>query len=303
MTIIPLSGYKIRYARKGIFFIPKILVQLPKILRAIKNEHRWLSQQLPLHHWDLVISDNRYGLYSSNTKTVFITHQLGVISGMGKWGDTLLRLLLYRWINRFGTCWIPDTAGKINIAGKLSHPQTMPRNHFFIGPLSRLNNSKTSEGNHLLMMLSGPEPQRSMLENKLIEQLKQVNEQVIFVRGIPSTAAALSDSENIRFENHLDGDALSTMVSSAKAIVCRSGYSSVMDLLKLNKKALLIPTPGQTEQVYLAKHLQEMKWFMAKDQDALDLHNDLKVLLSEKLDQPTLDFDGYKKAFAQLGIQ
>jgi hypothetical protein len=146
-------------------------MQVPKIVRSIKNEHRWLDHQLDTHQWDLIISDNRYGLYTTRTSTVFITHQLGIISGFGRMGDGLLRTLLYRWVNRFNSCWIPDAAGDINIAGKLSHPLSMPNNYAFIGPLSRLNTVKTSTNDYLLVLLSGPEPQRTILENKIIHQL------------------------------------------------------------------------------------------------------------------------------------
>ena len=189
-----------------------------------------------------------------------------IISGFGRMGDGLLRTLLYRWINRFNSCWIPDAAGDINIAGKLSHPLSMPNHYAFIGPLSRLNEAKPLAGEHLLVLLSGPEPQRTILENKLIDQLSNTDEAVVFVRGLPSAAPLMKNRGKIQFENHLDANALSEMLSTAKAVICRSGYSSVMDLLKLKKRALLIPTPGQTEQVYLAKHLGALHWFVVQDQ-------------------------------------
>lgn len=303
LTIIPLAGYGVNYSKKGKLFVPKILMQIPKIMMAIITENQWLKQQLSLHHWDLVISDNRYGLYSPKTKTVFISHQLGLISGFGRLGDAITRFLLYRWVNRFNACWIPDAAGSINIAGRLSHPKLMPKQYQFIGPLSRLKNTSASGEKHVLILLSGPEPQRTMLENILVPQLAEINEQVVVVRGIPSSAPVPDDFGNIHFENHLDGDTLSAMVSAAKAVVCRSGYSSVMDLIKLGKKALLIPTPGQTEQVYLARHLQEMKWFHVQDQEKLDLKKDLGALMAQSFELPALDFESFKKAFFDLGIQ
>ncbi len=298
-----MQGYRISYSRKGIFLVPRLLAQVPNIIRAIKNEHQWLEQQHAIHNWDLIISDNRYGLYTKKARTVFISHQLGVISGLGKWGDAITRLLLYRWINRFDSCWIPDCPGNINVAGKLSHPPFMPKRHQFIGPVSRLKNTGPSVGNHVLVLLSGPEPQRTLLENILIRQMGHINEEVIFVRGLPAVAKPMQDRDNIHFENHLDGDALSAMVSGAKAVVCRSGYSSVMDLLRLGKRALLIPTPGQTEQLYLARHLQKMKWFLVREQEKLDVKKDLGALMAVSFERPTLDFEAFKKAFAHLGIQ
>ena len=284
-------------------FIPKIIVQIPKIIQSIKYEHQWLDQQLNSHHWDLIISDNRYGLYTSRTKTVFITHQLGIISGFGKLGDLLLRNMLYKWINQFNICWIPDAGGDINIAGKLSHPSSMPNHHAFIGPLSRLTEAKPMADEHLLVLLSGPEPQRTILEQKLVNQLSMIDEAVVFVRGLPAAAPLIKNRGRIRFENHLDANALSVMLSSAKAVICRSGYSSVMDLLKLKKRALLIPTPGQTEQVYLGKHLGEQHWFVVQEQEQLDLKKGLAAVLSQQIEFPSLDFEAFKKAFANLGIQ
>ena len=302
LRVIPLKGYRITYPKKGALFIPKILLQVPKIRRSISNEHRWLDQKLDTNHWDLIISDNRYGLYTSRTRTVFITHQLGIISGFGKLGDTVLRTMLYRWVNRFDTCWIPDAEGDLNIAGKLSHPFSMPKHYAFIGPLSRLDKKPPLTEGHLLVLLSGPEPQRTILENKIIHQLSDIDEAVVFVRGLPSSAPLMENRGRIRFENHLDAKSLSEMLSSAKAVICRSGYSSVMDLLKLKKRALLIPTPGQTEQVYLAKHLGALRWFVVQEQSKLDLKKGIASALSETIEFPALDFEAFKKAFANLGI-
>jgi UDP-N-acetylglucosamine transferase subunit ALG13 len=303
LKVIPLKGYRISYPKKGALFIPTILMQVPKIIHSIKNEHQWLDHQLDTHQWDLIISDNRYGLYTTRTRTVFITHQLGIISGFGRLGDGLLRNLLYRWINRFNICWIPDTAEDVNIAGKLSHPQSMPNQYAFIGPLSRLSKAKPLADEHLLVLLSGPEPQRTILEAKLIDQLSNTDEAVVFVRGLPSSAPLMENRGRIRFENHLDANALSQMLSAAKAVICRSGYSSVMDLLKLKKRALLIPTPGQTEQVYLAKHLGTLRWFVVQEQADLDLEKGIAAALSQTIEFPALDFEAFKKAFANLGIQ
>ena len=303
LRVIPLKGYRITYPNKGALFIPKILLQVPKIIGSISNEHRWLDHQLDTNHWDLIISDNRYGLYTSRTRTVFITHQLGIISGFGNLGDTVLRTMLYRWVNRFDTCWIPDAEGDLNIAGKLSHPFSMPNHYAFIGPLSRLDKKPPLTEGHLLILLSGPEPQRTILENKIIHQLSDIDEAVVFVRGLPSGDPLLKNRGRIRFENHLETNALSEMLSTAKAVICRSGYSSVMDLLKLKKRALLIPTPGQTEQVYLAKHLGALRWFVVQEQSQLDLKKGIASALSQTIEFPALDFEAFKKAFANLGIQ
>jgi UDP-N-acetylglucosamine transferase subunit ALG13 len=179
----------------------------------------------------------------------------------------------------------------------------MPHQHAFIGPLSRLTEDKPMADEHLLVLLSGPEPQRSILEKKLIDQLSNTSETVVFVRGLPAAAPSMKNIGKIRFENHLDAKALSQLLSTAKAVICRSGYSSVMDLLKLKKRALLVPTPGQTEQVYLAKHLSEQHWFVVQEQEQLDLEKGIAALMSQEIEFPDLDFEAFKKAFINLGIQ
>ena len=179
----------------------------------------------------------------------------------------------------------------------------MPNHYAFIGPLSRLDKKPPLTEGHLLVLLSGPEPQRTILENKIIHQLSDIDEAVVFVRGLPSGVPLLKNSGKIRFENHLAANALSEMLSTAKAVICRSGYSSVMDLLKLKKRALLIPTPGQTEQVYLAKHLGEMGWFVVQEQEELELKKGIASALNQPIEFPALDFETFKKAFANLGIQ
>ena len=179
----------------------------------------------------------------------------------------------------------------------------MPNHYAFIGPLSRLNNAPILPEDKLLVLLSGPEPQRTILENKLMDQLSNIDEGVVFIRGLPTGAPLLKNRGRIRFENHLDANALSEMLSTAKAVICRSGYSSVMDLLKLKKRALLIPTPGQTEQVYLAKNLGTLKWFVVQEQEQLDLKKGIASALSQTIEFPALDFEAFKKAFANLGIQ
>jgi predicted glycosyltransferase len=173
----------------------------------------------------------------------------------------------------------------------------------YIGPLSRLTKQTITEGSQILILLSGPEPQRTLLEQKLLEQIKEVDAQFLFVRGLPSAKNKIANTPNVQFENHLGSEALSLAIASAKLVVCRSGYSSVMDLLKLGKKAILVPTPGQTEQLYLAKELAAKKWFHIQYQESLQIKKAISDCLSETQVQPILDFDAHKQVLAELGTQ
>jgi hypothetical protein len=303
LEILPLKGYRISYPSKGWLFIPKIMVQIPKIIGAIIHEHRWLKKYIPLRHWDLVISDNRYGLFTSKAKTIIITHQLSVITGVGKFADTVVRKIIYQFINRYNACWVPDTEDQNNISGNLSHPEDLPKHVQYIGPLSRISKKNISEENFILILLSGPEPQRTLLENKLIEQASKIDEQFICVRGLPSSHQKIENRKNIRFEHHLPAEELSTLLSGAKMVICRTGYSTVMDLLKLQKKAIMIPTPGQTEQEFLGKHLGELNWYLIQDQRSIDLADGIPQCLQYSPSIPFLDFEAYSKAIDAFSIQ
>jgi UDP-N-acetylglucosamine transferase subunit ALG13 len=317
---LPLKGYHIRYPKSGIWLIPKLLLQLPKLFRTIRLEKKWLEESMEEEKWDLVISDNRYGLSTPSTKCIFITHQLWVLSGWSKWIDRILNKSLHQYINKFQQCWIPDQEEDGGIAGKLSHPLSLdphpsslvpclPAGRLvpcllkYIGPLSRLTKQTITEGSQILILLSGPEPQRTLLEQKLLEQIKEVDAQFLFVRGLPSAKNKIANTPNVQFENHLGSEALSLAIASAKLVVCRSGYSSVMDLLKLGKKAILVPTPGQTEQLYLAKELASKNWFHIQYQESLQIKKAISDCLSETQVQPILDFDAYKQVLAELGTQ
>jgi UDP-N-acetylglucosamine transferase subunit ALG13 len=328
LTTIPLKGYRIQYPKSGALLIPRLLVQIPKILKTIKLENEWLEESFARERWDLVISDNRYGLSTPNTKCIFITHQVWVLSGWGNQIDQLLNKRLHQWISKFNQCWIPDERENGGIAGVLSHPPVpsslfpvpyspfpvpyslfpVPSSLFpipltYLGPLSRLTKQNCKEGTQILVLLSGPEPQRSLLEQKLLEQIKQIDEQFLFVRGLPSASKKPENTKNIHFENHLASAQLSQAISSAKLVVCRSGYSSVMDLLKMEKKAILIPTPGQTEQLYLGKELAAKKWFVTQKQEELQLNTAIQICLSDTQVRPFLNFEAYKQVLADLGTQ
>ena len=299
-----LKGYRIKYPKKGFFFVPKMFIQLPKVLSAIKYENAWLKVQQSVMQgkWDLVISDNRYGLHHTTLNTVIITHQLGIISGMGSWTDNLFVKYTHRWLNNFQHIWIPDLKDENNLAGKLSRPVVMPKEVKYIGPLSRLE-PRHSNPEHILVMLSGPEPQRSMLERKLNAQLDKLNYPCLFVRGLPRSKQTIFNRKNVEFVNHLNSPDLAVAIAKSKFVICRSGYSSIMDLIRMGKKALLIPTPGQTEQIHIAEHLHEKGWFAVVSQNDLDLSMADQLIASAQTPLPVLDVDGFKQALSELGIQ
>ncbi len=261
VKLLTLKGYRISYSKNKSTFFLKLLSQVPGIYFTIKNEKKWLNKIVKEYSIDAVISDNRFGLYHKQVPCVYITHQLYIETGIGSL-NRLLQKIHYKFINRFTQCWIPDAGGQQNLAGKLSHPQKLPLIPLkYLGILSRFKKQEQSILNDLLILLSGPEPQRTIFENILLQQLKNNSQAVVLVRGLPLEKKAITASENLKIINHLSASELSKYIQQSKWILARAGYSTIMDLAALQKKAILVPTPGQGEQEYLAKYLKQQNLF------------------------------------------
>lgn len=262
LTFLSLPGYRIQYAQKGWLFGLKIIQQIPKILQAIKYEQQWLLKVVEEHKIDAVISDNRFGLYHPKIPTVFISHQLLIKTPFGGITEKWLQRINYKYIRRYSACWIPDYAGPNNLSGILAHPAKLPPNTTYLGCLSRFENRPgVPQRYDLLVLISGPEPQRSNLEKMVIEQVKALPISALIVSGKPGTPEKQQITPYIQQVNHLNAKELNEAMLAAGMVLSRSGYTTLMDLAKLNKKAILIPTPGQSEQEYLGKFLMEKGYF------------------------------------------
>ncbi|HJV20940.1 MAG TPA: glycosyltransferase [Sediminibacterium sp.] len=275
LGIIPLKGYRVRYSRSGLFFALKLMTQLPRIYAAIRQEHRWLAKIIVAEKITCVISDNRFGLYHATVPCFFITHQL-TIKAPFQWVERLLRFINYRFINRFKACWVPDMAEAPGIAGVLSHPPEMPEVPvFYINLLSRFVAATVPVKYDVCILLSGPEPQRSLLEEKILGQVSRIKASILLVRGRPGDTGLPAMPAHVTVVNHLPGETLGAAIQQSGLIVSRSGYTTVMELLALQKKMILIPTPGQTEQEYLAGCLLQAGWAMVLQQDNVELETAL----------------------------
>lgn len=295
LVFVHLPGYRIRYSNNKRFFPIKIIMQLPKILLAIRREKRWLKNFNTHTPVDAVISDNRYGLHLSNLPSVFITHQL-LIKSSFPIAEKMMQRINYLLIEKFSVCWVPDEKGRINMAGLLSHPQKLPKIPVeYLGGLSRLTKQLDSKEKYdLLVIISGPEPQRGLLEKRMITQLTSFKGTVLLVRGLPGNEEILPPKENITIKGHLPAKELEAVFSSAELTISRSGYTTVMDICKLQKKAVLIPTPGQTEQEYLAKHLEEQGWSIAMSQEDFSLNELFNRVQNFEYKLPHFNMEAYK---------
>lgn len=251
----------------------KILSQMPGFFKSIKKEHQLLQTIIDEHQIELVISDNRYGLWTKKIPTVFITHQLFIQASLGKRG---LNKINHHFIQKFNECWVPDTENEANLSGNLSHTKKLnviPT--FFIGPLSRFSGKELSleQKYDAFVVISGPEPQRTVFESLVAKQAEKTALKLVVVRGLPSenTIPAYLQSENLEVYNHLSTELFLEKIGKSNLVISRAGYSTIMDLAVLGKKAVLVPTPGQTEQEYLATYHFEMQHFFTQIQQEFDL--------------------------------
>ncbi len=262
LPILPIPGYEVRYGRTARQTTWQLVKQLPKIRRRIKNETKWLADYQQKYHFDVVVSDNRFGLHHPDIHCIFITHQLYIIHPWGNWASQILQKWNYKQIEKFNACWIPDYKEAPGLAGKLSHPSVLPNIPVeYIGPLSRLHKSETPiKKGHLFISISGPEPQRSMMEDIVLQKIAHYNGSACIVRGLPGERNQIPGTNSIEVVNHLDAGQYAEQMAKAEKVICRSGYSTIMDLERMQKeKVFLIPTGGQTEQEYLAQHLKQFK--------------------------------------------
>ena len=254
LSTLELPSYNITYTKNGKLFKLKLLKDLPKLLKAIKAEKKAIASILEHNAISGIISDNRLGVRNKKVPSVFMTHQLNVLSGNTTWLSTRMHQKI---IEKFDACWIPDTRGEINLSGKLGHLKKNNIPTTYIGPLSRFTNTRIEIKNDLMVLISGPEPQRTMLEEKLLHELKDYSGNVLFVRGIMEKEQTIQTLGNITIYNFMTSRLLEKTINESALVISRSGYTTVMDLAKLNKKAFFIPTPGQFEQEYLAKRFTE----------------------------------------------
>lgn len=279
---IHLSAIRIQYSKDKAHFNRKMVLQFPKLFFSIVRDHQWLQRHLRTTHYDLVLSDNRYGFYSSHLPSLFMTHQLYIDTP--SFTSIWVQKLNYFFINRFQACLVPDLEASPNIAGLISHPATLPKvPTFYIGPLCRFGKRQFSDPLFkLLLLVSGPEPQRTILENLLLKIVENLPFEILLVRGLPNAETPMvSVSSHIKIFNHLPDEEMRKAIASSQFVVCRSGYTSIMELLSWQKKIICIPTPGQTEQENVAKHLQAQHWaYVIPQSDALQMRKALLEALA-----------------------
>ncbi len=297
-----LPSYGIRYSSSAGLFSLKLLSQAPRIQKAVVKEHKEVEKIIAKESPSGIISDNRFGVWSRKVPSVYITHQLSVKAGFLTKPASYLH---QRMITKFDRCWVCDFPGEGSLAGELSSQVRNLSRVDWIGPLSRFSPvvEEPEKKIDVCVVLSGPEPLRSQFEKKVIEEVKGQEKSVVLIRGVIESSQKSRKEENVTIYNFMLGEELETTLRKSRIVVMRSGYSSIMDLQVLGSKALLVPTPGQSEQEYLAERMEEKGIFSSVRQadfkwESLERVENLRKAKTKKtsktIDYATL-FDVFQK--------
>lgn len=282
---ISIPDLKVRYPKSGGFLL-YFAMRIPKLFAHVKKENLFLRKLVREHQIDGIISDNRYGLFHSKKTSVLITHQLFIETPAFK---KTVHAIVKKLVSKFSECWVPDSQDSENLSGRLSHSESTNPKVKFIGLLSRFSKQKNAlkTDRKVLAVLSGPEPFRTRLEELLKEKLLKLDCKALIVRGIVSNDNTRKKvSTQLETIDYLSAKELKRETEISEFVIARSGYSSIMDLAALHQKAILIPTPGQTEQEYLATHLKSHPLFVFSSQESLCLEDKLVELKNKPETSP-----------------
>lgn len=275
-----LPSYNIRYSKTRQFFLLKLLLQAPSIARTILAEKQISENLIREKNIAGIISDNRWGVRSASVPSVLITHQVNVLAGfLTKLSSWVHRKL----IRKFDQCWVPDVPESPSLSGRMGHTAYRGLNIRYLGLLSRFQKQPMSRQYDIAIILSGPEPQRSMLEKILVREFRNYPGKTLLVKGVVDEFHSREEVGNMVIYNYLTAGELRSKILSSGVVLCRPGYSSIMDLAALEKKAFFIPTPGQPEQEYLAEKMErekmaphcEQELFVIEELDRLDHYKGL----------------------------
>ncbi|MBD3397092.1 MAG: hypothetical protein GF418_15830 [Chitinivibrionales bacterium] len=281
LPIVPIVNYHMRYTRHPALLPLAFPFMIARVYNSAKKEHARLDTIIQEHAVDCVIADQRFGCHSHRARSIYISHQLCV--KMPRPFATIERIIwlrLRRAAESFNELWIPDWPGPESLTGDLTHKYPLPPHARFVGPLSRFAPCGPAPRDRpgLLVVLSGPEPQRTAFERAVLTALCSFDGSAVVVRGTPGQNTPCHAPANVTLLPHASTDRLQQLFCGAAAVVCRGGYTTIMDLVTMKKKAVIVPTPGQTEQEYLCRRAAQSGRFVMRTQKDLDIPDALREL-------------------------
>ncbi len=273
LKIYKIFNLTLRYSRSSTTFHLKITWVFFKMYINILLDRIFLPKILKQTKPDLIISDSRFGIRSKRVYSIIISHLINFhLPKAVQFLDTTIFWNVCQLINKFDEHWIPDYALEPNLSGKLSHFRLCHYNTYYIGLLSRFKHAdcQPNPDYDIFCIASGIEPQRTIFVQKLIDTFKDTQWKVLIASGAPEKNFQ-KNYQNITLVSYMDGEKFCQHVKGSKYIIVRAGYSTLMDLIALGKTALIVPTPRQTEQEYIAWHLHSQKIFQKTSQSEFSL--------------------------------
>ncbi len=263
LKFLTLPSYNVSYKYGSL--ATNVIVQSPKMAMVYRKENSLIKEWYKKEKWDVIISDCRYGVYHKEAKNILVTHQLNLQfdkSATSFMANTVNR----QFFKSFQEIWVPDYEDH-RLSGALSQLPKQENVHY-LGGLSRMYPQRLPQKYDITVILSGPEPSRTTFENKLWNLLSETDYKIAWVRGIEEEWD--KQHNNITMHNRVGTSILNQLLNSSNIVISRTGYTTVMDLDALNKRAILIPTPGQGEQEYLGKWLESHPLFTIEQEAELD---------------------------------
>lgn len=277
-------SYNIVYPKHGYNMGLWLVKNGAHLNKVIRFEHRFAEEMVERHHYDVLVSDNRFGFYSHKAKSIYMTHQrriafppmLSAFESMGiMWHCSIMR--------HFDEVWVPDIPGAPGYAGNMSHVKFCPRPVKYVGLLSRFQDARQTANPletvsvnepkgpyQFVAVVSGVEPARGRFEKRLADIFGSIPGRHAIIQGRPSAGIKTWTEGNTDYFTHLPDDQFANVIKSAKWIVSRGGYSTIMDMAVLGAKCVLVPTPGQYEQVVLARDLSKSHQAVALGEEELN---------------------------------
>jgi uncharacterized protein (TIGR00661 family) len=274
---VDIPDYPMLLSENARQFMAKSLVYWPVFIQRLEHGLRSLTRLLESVKCDLILSDGRYDMYNRKIPSFFISHQMRIMNPlrihMFETGSEIFNQFFFK---RFTAAIIPDFK-EDSLSGDLSHNlrRINEQKLHYVGVLSDFKKQKKKQDIDVFISISGPEPQRSMLEQHIMEQVETLQGTIVITLGKSEVMHDYA-KKHITIFSFLSKEKREDLLNRSKVIVSRSGYSTIMDLAVLGKKGLIIPTPGQIEQEYLAQYHMQKGTFFSVEQQNLDLLQNLK---------------------------
>jgi len=278
LEYIEISDYPMLLSENSRQFMAKSLIYWPIFVSQLRRGWKKLKKNLEHKKYDAIISDARYEIYNRKVPSFFISHQMRIMNPMRikflEKGSEIFNLFFFR---RYAGVIVPDYKDD-NLSGDLSHNLNKidEKKLHYVGALSDFKKKQTKKDIDYLISISGPEPQRTMLQEKLLSKVDQLKGNIVITLGKTEGKDKIK-KKNIQTFSFLSKKDREDFLNRSKLVISRSGYSTILDLSVIGTKALMIPTPGQIEQEYLAKYHNSIKTFYCVNQSNINLAKDVEL--------------------------